>query len=239
MPQPLTSSPNATETNLTLARKLGVDLPVLHPFVTKSPGPIWESCRTAIQKFVHPGETFAHGWAIAIMLLAFYAVDTARRRGLLRIAVVVAVAGLLANIGKLLVGRSRPKAFFDATIDAFSGGAIDSFQGWLPLASLGYTGQSVPSGHTATAVVLGFMLWRRWPHAGWAFASLVAMSVLQQLKFGHYYHSDCLWGAALACVVLGVAYHPALAGGWFDRFEGGTSRRQQTRRLPDLVAEPN
>ena len=198
---------------------LSVDLAVLYPFVTKSPGPIWEACRDIIRKVVQPGETFANGWAIALLLMAFYAVDVARRRGLLRIAVMIFITGLMANVGKLMVARWRPKAFFDATIDGFSGGVLESFHGWMPLASLGYSGQSIPSGHTATAIVLGFVLCHRWPHARWAFIVLTAMSITQRLTHAHHYPSDCLWGASLACLVMAAAYHPRLAGSWFDEFQ--------------------
>ena len=137
------------------------------------------------------------------------------------------------------IGRSldRPKAFFDSSIDNFSGGILESFHGWMPLASLGYMGQSLPSGHTATAIVLGIVLCRRWPHATWAFIALVTMSVAQRLMHAHHYPSDCLWGAALACLIAVVALHPRLAGGWFDDFESGLVRRSDAQRTVGLAAK--
>ena len=195
MSQPTLSPLTTAQTNAAVSRKLfvaavvlillgfialTVDMAVVYPFVTKSPGPIWEWCRSGIQKLVKPGETFANGWAIALLLMAFYAVDTARRRGLLRIATIILTAGMGANIGKLIMGRWRPKAYFDATIDEFPGHALDSFCGWMPWAGLGYTGQSVPSGHTATAIALTIVLCRRWPHARWAFV------IVQRLSYWHH-----------------------------------------------------
>jgi membrane-associated phospholipid phosphatase len=138
----------------------------------------------------------------------------------------------------LLIGRWRPKAFFDASTDAFSGGVLESFHGLLPLASLGYRGQSVPSGHTATAIALGIVLCRRWPHARWAFITLVSMSIVQRLAYGHHYPSDCLWGAALACTVTAVCYHPQWVGQYFDRFESKTIAEISQKNPPELVPIP-
>jgi len=196
---------------------------VAYIFVTKAAGPIWAECRGGLQKLVQPGETFANGWAIVMMIIGLYAVDVTRRRGLLRIGVLVFGTGILANVFKLLFARSRPRAFFHVDADMFTGSVLDSFTGWLPLASLGYQGQSVPSGHTATAVALGIALSQRWPHGRWAFLTFVGMAVMQRLSFGHHYISDCCWGAALACAFAALCYHPKLLGSRFDRFE---------RRLP-------
>ena len=84
---------------------LYIDLFVTYPFVMKKPGPIWEICREGIQKGAQPGESFANGWVIVFLLMAIYAVDVARRRQLLRVAVVIAAVGILANVGKLCFGR--------------------------------------------------------------------------------------------------------------------------------------
>ena len=214
---------------------LPLDLSVAYLFVSKSFGPIWTECRGGLLKIVQPGETYANGWAIVLMVMLLYAADVARRRNLLRLGVVVLACGLLANVGKLLLARWRPRAYFDFEISAFRGGVLDSFGEVLPLASLGYQGQSVPSGHTATAVALTIVLCRRWPHARWALLTLLGMAVMQRISFGHHYPSDCCWGAALACAITAVCYHPRLAGGYFDRFERGTARSPATESMPGTL----
>jgi membrane-associated phospholipid phosphatase len=184
-------------------------------------GRAWTDVRDVLGRMVKPAETFANGLGVLLLLVVLHAADRAHRRGLLRVALVVYGTGLLANVGKLLVARARPKAYLREHFGQFAGNILDSFQGWLPLVKLGYAGQSFPSGHTATAVALAIVLSRRWPQGTWAFAMLAGMSAMQRLVFGHHYVSDCLWGASLACFVATVFYHPQVLGQWFERFEAG------------------
>ena len=108
---------------------------------------------------------------------------------------------------------------------------LECFHGLLPLISMGYKVQSVPSGHTATAVALTIVLCRFWPHARWAFLVLLAMAVMQRIVDAHHYPSDCLWGAALACTFAGVCYHPRLLGRYFNRLESGVARKKHTSNI--------
>lgn len=186
-------------------------------------GPIWHVLRKGLKRLVDPTETFANGLGIILILLALFAADVVHRRGLLRAVVVIFGAGILANVVKCSIGRTRPKIAFDVDTDQFTSGAIASFQGWLPLWKLGYAGQSFPSGHTTVAVALAIVLCRRWPGGSWAFIALAVMAGLQRIAFGHHYPSDCLCGAALACTIAAVCYHPRMLGRSFGRFERATS----------------
>ncbi len=156
-------------------------------------GPIWHVLRKGLKRLVNPTESFANGLGIILILLALFAADVAHRRGLLRAVVVIFGAGILANVVKCCIGRTRPKILFDVDADQFTSGVIASFQGWLPLWKLGYPGQSFPSGHTTAAVALAIVLCRRWPRGSWAFITLAIMAGLQRMAFGHHYPSDCLW----------------------------------------------
>jgi membrane-associated phospholipid phosphatase len=196
---------------------LWFDLLVVHALLS-SAGPVWTQIRQAIGTFVRPAETFANGLGVLLLFIVLYAADEAHRRALPRAALVVYGAGILANLGKLLIARTRPRIFLREDY-ALSGTIVDTFQGWLPLVQHGYAGQSFPSGHSATAAALAIVLARRWPHATWAFAALAGMSAVQRLSFGHHYVSDCCWGAALACLVAAAFYHPQCLGRWFQRIE--------------------
>lgn len=188
-------------------------------------GPIWAVLREGLQKLVHPAEAFANGLGVLMLLMVLWAADVGHRRGLLRATIVIFGTGLLANVGKMLVARIRPRVFFDYEMGTFPGGVVESFQGWLPLASFGYAGQSIPSGHTSTAVALAIVLCRRWPQASWAFVTLACLSAMQRIAFGHHYLSDCFLGASLACVIGTVFYHPSALGKFFDRFEARRAGR--------------
>jgi membrane-associated phospholipid phosphatase len=204
-----------------------VDLPVAYAFLGDA-GPIWSAMRDAIHKFVRPAETFANGLGVLFLIVLMFAADVANRRGLLRMAAIVYGAGLWSNILKGTIARTRPRVFFNDETGHFAGGVLDSFQGWLPLHWLGYDGQSVPSGHTATAVALAIVLSRRWPHATWAFATIAFMSIVQRICYGHHYVSDCFAGAALSCLMAALMYHPRWMGRWFDWFETRPTAAAQT-----------
>jgi membrane-associated phospholipid phosphatase len=198
--------------------------------------PMWTELRDVLGTLVKPAETFANGLGVLLLLVVLYAVDEAHRRGLLRAALVVYGTGLLANVGKLLVARARPKAYYREHFGQFGGNILDTFQGWLPLVTLGYAGQSFPSGHTATAVALAIVLSRRWPQGTRAFVMLACMSAMQRLAFGHHYVSDCLWGAALGCAVAAAFYHPQVLGQWFERFEARKLLGRTQHRQADAAA---
>ena len=194
-----------------------VDLTVGWAFLGEA-GPIWTEGRDIIRKLVKPAETFGNGLGALLILAVLFAADHAHRRGLWRMAIVIYGAGIAANVGKLLVARSRPKVFFDAESGVFLGSVTDSFHGWLPLAGLGYSGQSFPSGHTAVAAALAIALCHRWPRARWAFIGLALMTIMQRIAYGRHYPSDCFFGAALACLVAAICFHPRLLGTRFARF---------------------
>ena len=92
---------------------LAVDLAVLKVFAVHDTGPIWKEGRDQLRHLFDPGELYANGWAIILMMMVLYAADVARRRQLPRMAVIVLGTGILANVVKLLVARTRPMAFFD------------------------------------------------------------------------------------------------------------------------------
>jgi len=101
----------------------------------------------------------------------------------------IAVSGILAQVIKHLVGRSRPRLL--ATDGAFRFHPL-SFHNVLA---------SFPSGHTtsafAAAVALGFMV-PRWRGMFLAFALLIGLS---RILVGAHFPSDVVGGAALGSLV--------------------------------------
>lgn len=197
---------------------LAVDLPVSYVFLMKA-GPVWDVVRRAIFKLVQPAESFANGLGVLFIVMTIFAIDVRGRRYLLRLTMAVYTSGLLANVVKMCVGRQRPKAFFDQELFAFPGGSLETFGDWFPWASLGYAGQSFPSGHTATAAALAILLAWRYKHAAWIFYLLAVLAAWQRITFGHHYLSDTLFAAAIGCVAGVIYLDPRLLGRFFDRFE--------------------
>ena len=106
-----------------------------------------------LPRFLHdPLDIFAvfgHGLMAAVVLVAIYQLDPPRRRALWWVLACVALSGLAANGGKMLVARIDPHDF------DFHGGVWATFGQWLPATGMW---QSFPSGHAATAAGLALAL---------------------------------------------------------------------------------
>ena len=102
----------------------------------------------------------------------------------------VAIAGIIANISKYVIGRARPKYFPET-------GSV-SFDFWSGDASWA----SFPSGHATTAMALGVSLALLFPKLRWVFLCLGFWIAASRLFVLAHYPSDmfagCLLGAGTA-----------------------------------------
>ena len=106
----------------------------------------------------------------------------------------VAVSGIVADILKVVIGRSRPKLLF-------AHGTYDfTWFGWHA------DHWSFPSGHATTAAALMTALWCLWPRPLWVYAAGAALVAIARVVTGQHYLSDVIAGA-----VLGVLAARALA----------------------------
>jgi membrane-associated phospholipid phosphatase len=157
-----------------------------------------------VVRLVNLSEVFAHGAGVAMILLTAWALDPLRRRQLALVAAGAYGAGLLANIVKLFVARSRPHAFGDG--DA----VLDTFQAWLPFlpgrltAPWSHSVQGFPSAHAATAFGLAIGLSALYPRGRWLFFGFACLASFQRVAAGAHFLSDVLAGAALGCLVAAV-----------------------------------
>lgn len=174
----------------------------------------------AVKKVLSLTEIFGHASGVALVCLAWFVLDRSRRWSLPRVLACTYGAGILADLIKPLIGRTRPNAF------DFSGGVAETFVGWLPALQSGDWAelvnrkiQSCPSGHSATAVALAVVLGSFYPHARWLFALLAALALMQRVESGAHFVSDTLAGAALAACWAGLCLDRRFLGRFFDRIE--------------------
>ena len=171
-----------------------------------------------LKRLILLAEVYAHGTGVAMILLTIFVLDRSARRSLLRLGLCAFGAGMLANIMKLYVARIRPHSLPEgATLS-------DTFVGFLPLVwgvdmPYGHALQSLPSGHTATAVGLAIGMSRIYPHGRWLFATFAGLAALQRIVVGAHYPSDVFCGAAIGIVIAGAMIDARLAGSWLARFE--------------------
>jgi membrane-associated phospholipid phosphatase len=175
-------------------------------------------------------EVFAHGFGVALIGVVAWTLDPPRRWFLPRALASAYLAGLLANVAKLLVARVRPR-FFDLHASVFG-----SFVGWLPLVNgapagfrWGFSIQSFPSGHAATAVGLAIGLAQIYPRGRVLFAVFAALAAVQRIAAGAHFLSDTLGAAAVGLLAAAWVVDRRVLGKWFDKLE--------TRATPRASAE--
>ena len=100
----------------------------------------------------------------------------------------VAVAGIIANLSKNIIGRARPKLFDETGALSFDFFAGDS--SWA----------SFPSGHATTAMALGVALALLFPRLRWIFLCLCFWIAVSRLFVGAHYPSDVIAGGMLGGV---------------------------------------
>ena len=101
----------------------------------------------------------------------------------------VGASGLVVDLLKILVGRTRPKLLFaDGTYDVT----------WFGLRADHW---SFPSGHAATAAALMTALWCLWPRPLWLYVAGAALIAASRVITGQHFLSDVVAGAAIGVLV--------------------------------------
>jgi len=107
----------------------------------------------------------------------------------------VALSGIVVDVLKVIVGRTRPKLLF-------AGGAYDF--GWFGLRADDW---SFPSGHAATAAAVATALWCLWPRPVLLYVAAAALVAASRVVTGAHYLSDVVAGAALAVALTRLLAH--------------------------------
>ena len=181
----------------------------------------------ALQQFGQLSFSLLIAWAI-------FLVDRERCRRLLDWLAAGLLTALVLYPAKMLIGRPRPR--FDdpmGFIGAFGKYPLDPERGMRAGWELGVSGisdlWSMPSGHTAFAVVCAVFLWVAYPKLRALAVTLACVTAAGRLLLGAHYVSDVLAGAALGI----AAAVPVVRG-----FGGVRGLDWVWRRVVDRGAEP-
>lgn len=105
------------------------------------------------------------------------------------IFVSVAASGLIADLLKVVVARTRPKLLFASGTYDFT---------WFGFHADHW---SFPSGHATTAAALMAALWCLWPRPLWLYVAAAALVGASRVITGQHFLSDVVAGAAIGVVV--------------------------------------
>ena len=170
-----------------------------------------------VKNFFDAAEHFGtpFGQILILVILSGWVKKPERRWNpvVMRVFVTAVIAGLAADVGKLMISRYRPHHFdFDLHM-------ADSFAGLLRFGAGGHGQQSFPSAHTASAFGFAAALAWAWPKQQRVFYSLAALVGLQRVVMGAHFPSDVLAGAALGYLVASLYINNAWVTRIWDRID--------------------
>ena len=170
-------------------------------------------CPHIVEKLCGLSETFGHGLGILVIVVTIAVLDPWHRYAIPRILTASLGSGLLANMLKLLVGRTRPLHF------DIHGRGLDSFADWFPLMGNGAWQQSFPSSHTAVSAGLAIVLAYYYPRGRWLFPAFAALAGFERIVDQFHFLSDVFWGAAVGCIFAPLCVYGSRLSRAFDRLE--------------------
>jgi membrane-associated phospholipid phosphatase len=168
-------------------------------------------------------QQFGQGTSIALIALVIFLLDRAphRRTRLLDYGLALALVGVTVTAMKWFIGRPRPK-FGDPTTILWPwgtypiklpDGATVNAHAWDLSVSSHAQLWSLPSSHTAFAVVTALFLTAMYPRLRWVAAFLAVVVATGRLVFDAHWLTDVITGAAVAAAVA----IPVIRGAWASR----------------------
>ena len=166
----------------------------------------------AVRDLLAALEAFGNGWGVALIVLAVITLEKGRRLQTGRLLTASLGAGIMANVVKMMISRTRPYG-----VDLEVATVWETFGDWFPFLSAGAVGQSFPSAHTATAFGLAGALAFTYPRGRYLFWSLAIGVGIQRMCVGAHFASDVFIGATLgAAWSYGVCVRGPLSAGFYQ-----------------------
>ncbi len=184
-----------------------------------------------LSDLLQAAEHFGTPYGAVLILLTVWLTHPSLRSRVSRTFFAAVAGGLLADLVKLCVSRTRPKAFdFDQSI--WSG-----FTGVFQWGAGGSKHQGFPSAHTAFAITFAVMLGELFPKARRWFWCLGALVACQRVATLAHFPSDVLAGAAVGLVTARYFLGTTPMGLAYDRMERYYFPEQCSAQIGALVVD--
>ena len=169
-----------------------------------------------VEKAIALSEFFAHGFGVAVVLIAILVLFPDQRRKLPRMICCIFASGTLANLLKLGKARVRPIASTEESNGTWQG----SWGSWFPEPeTYDYAIQSFPSAHTATAFALALSLTWLYPRGRLFYFTLASLAALQRIVSLAHWPSDVAAGVLVAVAVGLLILAPSPIDRLFSKLE--------------------
>jgi membrane-associated phospholipid phosphatase len=194
--------------------------------------------RSAVKAIEVAANIAGSGWGVLILAVVAVLMDPKRWTRLPLLLTSSLGAGILVDIAKLCVSRSRPHSIDDLASATF----LSTFNGLFPIFSAGSAGQSFPSGHTATAAGMAVALAFMYPRCRWLFAPMALGVAASRVIVHAHFPTDVAAGLILGVIWAWMCHSdrcaPAFA--WSERrLNDAAERFHNRRRKKAAESQPN
>ena len=176
----------------------------------------------------------SNGFGVVVVLVGLILLRRSNWKHVAELATAALGAGILADVAKLCVYRSRPNSV-DLAVATFG----STFHGFLPLLSVGVRGQSFPSGHAAVAAGLATSLSLVYPKSRCLAIPLGIGAVLSRVLLHVHFPSDVTIGATI-----GICWGLSCHNGWpmraflasWRKTAGGAPKSEAPAGCPERIS---
>lgn len=188
-----------------------------------------------LRRFIETWQQFGDLSSMLFVALLVWLLDTPRRRALGRLALAAFLTFAVVQALKILIGRPRPRFHDPLTfLGPFGTYEINAEIGprhaWEIASGISSDLWSMPSSHTAFAVVLGLFLAWLYPRLRPVTITLVVIVAFARVLLGAHYPSDVLMGAGVALFICARVYRPIMPDGPEPTSTKTTRKPRRSRR---------
>lgn len=190
-----------------------VGFAVVHPFDAE--------CRASFARFAgwlsgdlrreaQAWQQYGQGMFIIVLAFVVWLLDPARRRRLLDLGLALAIAQVVSTGGKLLIGRPRPREYFNDPWTFLTpwgeypikiDGQYRLVRAWDIHAGANTDLWSMPSSHTLFAAVVSVFIATLYPRLRWLVLALVLVVGSGRIMFDAHWPTDVIVGGAAGWLI--------------------------------------